>query len=503
MRLPLLSYAILTVCLPGLIMASAHAAQPTPSALKAGLEQFAQATTSWHSGGVSEITRTSKQQALYEKAEAARARGNAEKAGKVLAAMAEGYWSAVGYLNLSGDYARNDLNPSRALVALRVALAMAEKDTNAGRKRALRSRILLRAGYLAYTNAEYEKAIGFLEKIPFDSHRAPQALYFHGLVLAEEGNYRAAMQSWHRAKKYPLAYPGVADAWLGMARGYDLAGYLGQAGEAYLTANATYEGERATLRMLVNQIEEQGAYKALVMDARDQSYGTAGSGSSNNSGFGSPKVEWFLADSRTLAQPRMAYLLSFMEQPTAQQAVGQVAELAGMANQLERHVQDLGVFISAMQGQLKANNIERQAAKQEDKLKAQNTRLQERLSGLMEQGEAQLSRDQLSQLRVLKTTLSDAGQQLESFRGRLSLRSERLNQLLANAQSLRNQSLRHLESVKTLRNEAEASLDQLALNFVATQDQNMVLALDKTEQKIAYLYEYLALKELDSEEPER
>ncbi|WP_417500514.1 hypothetical protein [Marinobacter sp.] len=504
MRLSLLSYILFPVCVSGLLLTSAHAAQPTPSALEAGLEQFAQAKTRWYSNGHSDITRKSKQQKLYEDAEAARASGDAERAGKILATMAEGYWSAVGYLNLSGDYARNDLNPSRALVALRVALAMADKDTDAGRKSALRSRILLRAGYLAYTNSEYEKAIGFLEKIPLDSHRTPQALYFHGLVLAEEGNYRAAMQSWHRAKKYPLAYPGVADAWLGMARGYDLAGYLGQAGEAYLTANATYEGERATLRMLASQIEQQGAYKALVLDARDQSYGTAARGSSSNAGFGSPKVEWFLADSRTLAQPRVAYLLSFMEQPIAQQAVGRVAELAAMASQLERNAHDLGIFIAAMQDQLKSKGVDREAAVQVDRLTTQNKRLQGRLSGLMDRLDtARLSSDQISQFRILKTTLSDAGQRLEKFQSRSALRSDNLNQLLADARRLRKQSLQYLDSVKALRAQAETSLDRLALDFVATQDQKMVLALDKTEQRIAYLYEYLALKELDSGELER
>lgn len=202
--------------------------------------------------GESPESRKPRQQALYEQAELARTRGDTEEVGKILAGMDAGYWSAVGYLNLSGEYARNDLSPSRALVALRVALAMADKDRDTQRKTALRSRILLRAGYLAYTSADYEKAIGFLEKMPLDSHKTPQALYFHGLVLAEQGHHRAAMQSWHRAKKYPLAYPGVAEAWIGMGRGYDLSGYLGQAGEAYLAANAAYESERVTLRKLAS-----------------------------------------------------------------------------------------------------------------------------------------------------------------------------------------------------------------------------------------------------------
>src|SRR5690554_3103471 len=168
MRLSMLPFAIILVALVSLwggIAASAYADQPLPAP---------------------------RQQLLYEQAENARMGGSAEEAGRILAGMDEGYWSAVGYLNLSGEYARNDLNVSRALVALRVALAMADKDPDAERKQALRSRILLRAGYLAYENSEYEKAVGFFEKIPLDSHVTPQALYFHGLALAEQGHHRAA-----------------------------------------------------------------------------------------------------------------------------------------------------------------------------------------------------------------------------------------------------------------------------------------------------------------------
>lgn len=383
--------------------------------------------------GDSSTPRKHRQQVLYEQAESARAEGNSEQAGKILAGMAEGYWSAVGYLNLASDYARNDLNPSRAIVALRVALAMADKDADAQRKTALRSRILLRAGYLAYTTSDYEKAIGFLEKVPLDSHNTPQALYFHGLALAEQGNHRAAMQSWHRAKKYPLAYPGVADAWIAMGRGYDLSGYLGQAGEAYLAANAAYESERVTLGKLADQIEEQGAYKALVLDARSSFSGFEESGS------GRQKTEWFLADGRTLTQSRMAYLLGFMEQPSAQKAVSRVEGLAQMTDQLGGKVQDLDVYIAAITDQL---------------------------------DEPQGS-------------------------------SGNLKALLAEARALRKSSVAYLDSVSALRTQADALLDRLALEFVAVQDKRMMSALDKTEQQIAHLYEYLALKELDSGEQSR
>ncbi|MGO3295144.1 MAG: hypothetical protein ACTILN_05655 [Marinobacter sp.] len=458
MKLSMLRYAVIRVVLLsmcGCVVAPAYAEQLSPMP---------------------------RQQLLYEQAELARLSGSAEQAGKILAGMDEGYWSAVGYLNLSGDYARNDLNASRALVALRVALAMADKDSDAQRKTALRSRILLRAGYLAYKSSEYEKAIGFFEKIPLNSHITPQALYFHGLALSEQGNHRAAMQSWHRAKKYSLAYPGVADAWIGMGRGYDLSGYLGQAGEAYLAANAAYESERVTLRKLAGQIEERGAYKALVVDARGA------------------KVDWFLADSRTLTQPRMAYLLSFLEPRAAQEAVNRVVGLAEMEASLERNAQDLDVFSTAIAGQLESPNFPGQASI-EEALQDSNARLKAHLSALQQRGgEGGLTPDQRLQLRIMKTTLSDSEQQLHKLSDNSAYRSTNLKALLKEARKLRKQSIVDLESVSALRAQAEILLDRLALDFVSAQDKRMVFALDKTEQQIAHLYEYLALKELDSGE---
>ncbi|HEY9118654.1 MAG TPA: tetratricopeptide repeat protein, partial [Marinobacter sp.] len=210
-----------------------------------------------------------RQQALYRLAEIHREAGETDSAGQVLASMEPGYWSALGYMNIAADYGKRDVNPSRALVALRVALAMSEEDSNTRRREELKSRLLVRAGHLAHKHEEYDKAISFLEKVPLESYSTPQGLYLHGLALSANGNHGAAMQSWHRAKKYPLAYPGVANAWLGTGRGYDLSGYLGQAGEAYLAANASFEGERVTLRKLADQIRGRGAYQALVRGARD------------------------------------------------------------------------------------------------------------------------------------------------------------------------------------------------------------------------------------------
>ena len=356
--------------------------------------------------GSAAIARPNRQKELLQDADQARQQGRLDKAGQILAGMKEGYLAAVGYMNLAADFAETDLDPSRALVALRVAMSMAAHDTESARSRDLLDQLHLRAGYLALNNEEYDKALGFLEKVSLDSYHAPRALYLHGLALSGKENHRGAMQSWHRAKKFPLAFPGVVEAWIGMGRGYDIAGYPGQAGESWLAANVAFEGERTTLSRLADGIKSDGAYKTLVTDARG------------------PQTEWFLSDSRTLTQPRMAYLLRFLEKADTQIGVRRVAGLDEMSAILEENRHNLEVFAQVIEHHGGMNDL-------------------------------------LVAARELATTGRALGQQ-----------------------------------VLQTRQQASGQLDELALAFVANEDRRMEHAIDRTEQQVAHLYEYLALEKL-------
>jgi hypothetical protein len=417
-----------------------------------------------------------RQKALYRLAEIEREAGHTDRAGKVLASMEPGYWAALGYMNIAADYGRQDRTPSRALVALRVALAMSEEDVDSQRSQELRSRLLVRAGYLAYDHGDYEKAIGFLEKIPLESYSTSHGLYLHGLALSASGNQRAAMQSWHRAKKYPLAYPGVANAWLGTGRGYDLAGYLGQAGEAYLAANASYESERVTLRKLADQIRQKGAYQALVLDARNS------------------EAQWFLADNRTLTQPRTAYLIRFIEQPAAQAAVNRVAELREMRQTLNQREDSLAVFRGAISERLGpvGHNVDGGPFNEEIK------ELVQRLANLKART---ISPAQQEALKGVARTLADLKASVGRLDGRLKKKDRKLTELVTRTDHA-------LERIRTVRrtadallSRAESELDELALAYVEEQDHRMAFALDRTEQQIAHLYEYLALENLERGQP--
>jgi hypothetical protein len=466
-------FRVLLFVLPLTVSGFSVAATPAmPDDVLSGLKQFRQA------GEVGVDLGDGRQQALYEDAEKARTAGRTDEAGRILAGMKEGYWAALGYLNLASDYAKTDLNPARALVALRVALAMSDGDADSGRSQHLKNNLLVRAGYLAYQNGEFDKAISFLEKVDLDSFNTPRALYLHGLALAEKGNHRAAMQSWHRARKYPLAYPGVAEAWIGLGRGYDLSGYLGQAGEAYLAANAAFESERVTLRKLAGKIREQGAYKTLVEDARETG------------------VDWFLADSRTLTQPRMAYLLGFMEDADVQRAAGRVAALRSMAVKLERHGYDLEVFQGALREQLVG--IHQQESRQSTAdLNARGAELGARLLRLADSA----GPGQQARIEALQKTLSDAQTRLSQVRSKASAQPEILERLRHSAAALTERNEALLVSARQLLEASETALDDLALDYVEASDQQMAFALDKTEQQIAHLYEYLALQNLEETQP--
>lgn len=464
---------VLLFVLPLTVSGLSVAATPAmPEDVLSGLKQFRQA------GEVGVDLGDGRQQALYEAAEKARTAGRTDEAGRILAGMKDGYWAALGYLNLASDYAKTDLNPARALVALRVALAMSDGDADSERSQHLKNNLLVRAGYLAYQHGEFDKAISFLEKVDLDSFNTPRGLYLHGLALAEKGNHRAAMQSWHRARKYPLAYPGVADAWIGMGRGYDLSGYLGQAGEAYLAANAAFESERVTLRKLAERIRDQGAYKTLVEDARETG------------------IDWFLADSRTLTQPRMAYLLGFLGDPEAQKAVGRVAALRSMEVKLERHSHDLGVFQGALTEQL--TGIDQQDSGQSaGVLFARGEELGARLQRLG----ASAGPGQKARIKALQKTLSDAQTRLNQVRSKAAGQPETLERLRRSAAALTNRNEALSLSVRQLLKASEKALDELALDYVEARDQQMAFALDKTEQQIAHLYEYLALQNLEETQP--
>ncbi|SFM54518.1 hypothetical protein [Marinobacter zhejiangensis] len=416
-----------------------------------------------------------REQARFYLAESLRTHAQPDRAGQVLATMEPGYWAAIGYQNIAADYAQLDGSPSRSLVALRVALALLAEDDDAERARALKSELFLQAGYLAYRAEDFAKAESFLREVSLDSYNTPQALYFHGLALAGRQNFREAMQSWHRAKKYSLALPGVADAWLGMGQGYDELGYLGQAGEAFLAANAAFESERVTLKSLIEQVQQQGAWLAMAQAAR------------------ATDLEWFLADSQSLAQPRRAYLLRFAETGGGQQVINRVATLFSLSNELDSRYEDLQIFRQAVQQRL--NDLP-----SESYLDDQRVQADPRIAGLVDALKTigpSASGDQRRQLEGLAQTLADLRFAYQHLPEQQPMARRRLRELDGKLASMSEAIEALKRQVAGIQRQAEQALDQQMVAFLESEGERIEFAQDRAEQHLAYLYEHLALRNLN------
>lgn len=416
-----------------------------------------------------------RERAMYYQAEAFRREGQPDQAGQVLAKMPPGYWAALGYQNMASDYSRLDRSPSRALVALRVALAMAEEDVEVERKQALKSELLFQAGYLAYQSEDFPKAENFLKGVSLDSFVTPQALYFHGLSLAGRQNYREAMQSWHRAKKFPLALPGVADAWLGMGRGYDELGYLGQAGDAFLAANAAFDSERVTLKSMMEEVRQQGAWTAMVEVSR------------------ATDLEWFLADSHSMTQPRQAYLLRFAESRDGQDAINRVADLQLISDQLASQRRDLDIFSYTIRQQLALLPNAQEIGAHQSAVENRMATLVADLRTIAETGGAQSS----SSLKGLAGTLADIKAGYQDLSYQVPAARQQLSTLAAQVEEMDRKIGRLTNGIESVRREAEKILDDQTLTFLQREDDRIQLAQERAEQHVAYLYEHLALQGLE------
>ncbi len=129
-------------------------------------------------------------------------------------------------------------------------------------------------------------------------------------------------------------------------------------------------------------------------------------------------------------------------------------------------------------------------------LEQQQSDLESRLNGLVEQAATPA---QVAELRQLKQSLAGAGRRMGALNQQVVQRPERLETVLDDAGALRDATKDLRYKTLSLREEAARELDALALAFVKKQTQRMTHALDKTEQQIAHLYEYLALENLGGE----
>ena len=104
-------------------------------------------------------------------------------------------------------------------------------------------------------------------------------------------------------------------------------------------------------------------------------------------------------------------------------------------------------------------------------------------------------------LKGAARTLADLKASVARLDGRLKEKDRTLNELITRTDLVRERIRAVRRKANALLGRAESELDELALAYVEAQDHRMAFALDRTEQQIAHLYEYLALENLERGQP--
>jgi chromosome segregation ATPase len=171
-----------------------------------------------------------------------------------------------------------------------------------------------------------------------------------------------------------------------------------------------------------------------------------------------------------------------------------VAELKEMRQTLNQREDSLAVFRGAISERLGpvGHNVDGGPFNEDIEV------LVQRLANLKART---ISPAQQEALKGVARTLADLKASVGRLDGRLKKKDRKLNELMTRTDHA-------LERIRTVRrtadallSRAESELDELALAYVEEQDHRMAFALDRTEQQIAHLYEYLALENLERGQP--
>ena len=166
-----------------------------------------------------------------------------------------------------------------------------------------------------------------------------------------------------------------------------------------------------------------------------------------------------------------------------------VAALREMGQGLAQQQRDLEILTQSLADQLVLLDA------QDDGEAAEHRERQLTLARWLEELTTEpLNAAQAEVLRSVSETLSASADSLQKLKSRVNARPSAIRKQLDQTRALRNQTEQLSAQGLSLAQEAEKHLDQLALDYVSEQDNEMANAIDKTAQRIAHLYEYLALE---------
>ncbi|AZZ93077.1 hypothetical protein EUZ85_21000 [Hahella sp. KA22] len=435
-------------------------------------------------GAMKGMARDRKDEALYYMANSYLQLRRPQDAAKVLGEASQGsLWAAHGYYNLGVNYAADDPDSSRALVALRVATAMAD-DSYEGRE--LSDRVLLAAGHIALLDKDYNKALSFLKNVHASGPGAPAAIYDYGMAFAGLGRYRTAIQSWHRAKKFALTSSGVAETFQAIAYGYEQEKLRATAIDAYLEAIAVYEKEKRQVDEVVTEINAKGVLDLLLQAPLQNG-----------------EVEWYLATDLLTNTPKIAFVHYLMDKPDFFPFAKELLQMHGLLQSLQDGAQRMEIFSAALES--RARQAKRDAAEALAKVRPQqlNQLVSER--NALAKSAAEASDDQkalqLLALRDLDDALNKLKENFVSVQGGLHQGGDLYKTQLRKVAALQKEFSAMQRELAGKINDYDKKLSQLAVKLLQQHWREIDGYHVRSQLALVNLYDDLAVAELRKKQP--
>jgi hypothetical protein len=397
--------------------------------------------------------------------------GSNVRAGQALNDVLGGIWAAYAYYNLAISYAETSRDNTRALGALYIA-----ESLNTGQSKEAKSlsdRINLVAGKLYLDAKKYDSAIQFFKKVHLDSESTPAGLYLTGLAYLESGDFRAATQTWHSLKTYPIVNQNVAEGYLAIPFAFERSGYISQTIESYLDASNTFEAELEKITKIDALLVKHGAAKIFIEDSTLEG------------------LEWFLAKDVIKNTMRAVYYQYLMQNEALYDQVRLYSELKMLLNSLEFWTSQLVVFDESLSKKKKSFKQERSMFDAPNVLSKINVQ-KSKIDTVVSQPGMTSSLSSNLQLDVLKNSIEVLKIRLVSLQEKVqkgeALLNKQLNESKALNQTIQNSQKRLSLLISKLDDELTKSLRKRLSTLKST----MISNFERSEQGRIHLFEDMA-----------
>jgi hypothetical protein len=397
--------------------------------------------------------------------------GSNVRAGQALNDVLGGIWAAYAYYNLAISYSETSRDNTRALASLGIA-----ESLNTGKSKeakSLNDRINLAAGKLYLDAKKYDSAVQFFKKIYLNSESTPAGLYLNGLALLESGDFRAATQTWHSLKTYPVLNQSVAEAYLAIPYAFERSGYISQTLEAYLDASNTFEMELEKIAKIDALVIKHGAAKVFIEDS------------------GLEGLELFLAKDVIKNTTQAVYYQYLMQNEDLYDQVRLYSELNMLRNSLDFWASQLTVFDESLSKKKKSYSKERSqfdAPKVLGKINIQKSKIDslESQPGMSSSLAANL------QIDVLKNSIEVLKIRLDSLQEKVQKGETRLNQQLFESKALSQTIKAANDRLSSLITSLDVELTKTVRRYLSKLKVTMVSNFERSEQGRIHLFEDMA-----------